>query len=192
MPLSDLPIDILARVLPIEKHLVDLPHRILLPWLNLMPQKRCFRILAESGIGAFKRHGKNRDRLRIVSIPETSKGIDIGNFTHILTYWDQLSAKFFCKIFINFGDEQNLSIKYHREYIIFNYTMVKDLVIKYVGFLRFVSHGQLERVLIYMSMGFLMLKYSNTSHEVVSFSYPSAFFDIHVATTTYIKMRNKD
>lgn len=173
MPLSDLPIDILARVLPIEKHLVDLPHRIRLPWLNLMPQKQCFRILAESGIGAFKRHGKNRDRLRIVSIPETSKDIDIGNFTHILTYWAQLNAKFFCKIFINFGDEQNLRIKYHKEYIIFNYTMVKDLVIKYVGFLSkvYIWIGRND-IQMYSFMCFWVLKSRHRRHSIVSVQYP--------------------
>lgn len=65
----------------------------------------------------------------------------------------------------------------------FSSKIIKDLVIKYVEFLRFVLHGQLERVLIHMCMDSLMLNYNNTSHEVISISYPSAFFDIHVTTT---------
>lgn len=58
MDLSDLPVELLVKVLPIEKNLLHFPKETIIPWLNLLPQVKLFRILGNSGVGYKRLQGE--------------------------------------------------------------------------------------------------------------------------------------
>ncbi|KAG5417109.1 hypothetical protein I9W82_004742 [Candida metapsilosis] len=133
MQLSDLPIHLLAQVLPIEEYLIDLPKSILYPWLNSLPQRQCFKVLAERGFGAMTRD--TNGNLEVIKNAEPSKCIRTSKYNYSESYWHTLTFKLAGTIFINFGDQLQLRNKYFKEYIIFDYSVIQDLTVNYLGFL---------------------------------------------------------
>ncbi|KAG5417799.1 hypothetical protein I9W82_005435 [Candida metapsilosis] len=122
MELSDLPIDLLLRILPIEDHLLDLPNKIIIPWLNLLPQRRSFRMLGNSGVccetyppsfitwdGYYSyKYGKDSKTIK-ESVAKVTK-------------------KFENNIYVK--DGTSVDAKYYKKFIIFDFAAVIDLCLK--------------------------------------------------------------
>ncbi|KAI5952164.1 hypothetical protein CANMA_005082, partial [Candida margitis] len=126
MQLSDLPIELLIRVLPIEDCLLDLPNEIIIPWLNLLPQVESFRILGDSGCGIML----TKERPKAYTTISGKRCTKYGNcFEEVDAALRKVFEKFACKIFIIAG--QPIEAKYYKKYIIFDFETVKNLICEY-------------------------------------------------------------
>lgn len=111
--------------------------------------------------------------LEIIKNPEPSKGIKRSKYNYSDSYWRKLSFKLAGTIFINFGDQLQLRNKYFREYIIFDYSVIQDLTVNYLGFLAEVliwtSKKDME-ICTYTS--FWSAKFHSLTWSIVSVQYP--------------------
>ena len=126
MQLSDLPTELLVRVLPIEDCLLDLPNEIIIPWLNLLPQVELFRILGDSGCGC-KLTNKHDIAHTTLSGKICTKYGDC--FETADACFKKVFDKFNHRIFIKTG--QSIEAKYYKKYVIFDFETVRHLVCEY-------------------------------------------------------------
>lgn len=126
MNLSDLPIEILTRVLPIEDYLIDLPTEIIVPWLNLLPQVKLYRIIGDSGYGA------NLDKefwpLRLTVSGKTLNKYG-QSFETAKACVAKMNDKLRYRVFIKAG--HYVEAKYYKKYVIFDIEAVGHLVQEY-------------------------------------------------------------
>lgn len=126
MQLSDLPTELLVRVLPIEDYLLDLPNEIIIPWLNLLPQVELFRILGDSGCGC-KLTNKHDIAHTTLSGKICTKYGDCFETTD--AGLRKVFDKFDCKMFIKTG--QSIEAKYYKKYVIFDFEAIRHLICEY-------------------------------------------------------------
>ncbi|KAI5962735.1 hypothetical protein KGF57_001469 [Candida theae] len=189
MKLSDLPFEIIARTLPIDEHLLDLPDTVLFPWLNLLPQRQCLKMLAEKGVGLglAQKISNGKRTFKIVSVPESTRLVDTGNFSNGWEYSREINVKFYFKIYVDFGHPFNHTPGHQErregEHVVFNFDLVQDLLFRYVGFANavWVWTGTKEYHL-FLAMPSLMWKVCDLTFQQVSFSHPSSFIDLNVAS----------
>lgn len=132
MQLSDLPIELLVRVLPIEGYLLYLPNETIIPWLNLLSQVELFRILGDSGcsMALTKKHPKVYTT--ILGKRCTKCGIC---FEEVDAALRKVFEKFAYKIFIT--TEQSIEAKYYKKYIVFDFETVRHLICGYYPLLSY-------------------------------------------------------
>ncbi|KAG5421519.1 hypothetical protein I9W82_000610 [Candida metapsilosis] len=129
MDLSDLPVELLVKVLPIEKNLLHFPKETIIPWLNLLPQVKSFRILGNSGVGYKRLQGETIED-KIV------KGQLLPKYGRCVKTTQECVAKanelFQDRIFIKTG-----GVAYGRDYrkfVIFEFDIVGHLIRRYGRF----------------------------------------------------------
>ncbi|KAG5421679.1 hypothetical protein I9W82_000771 [Candida metapsilosis] len=107
MQLSDLPLDLILKVLPIKENLLTLPDDIIFLCLNLLPQKKSFKILM--------RASRNYPHLPLRTAPLSPNLYD---------YLSQFVTKFGRKMYLNFG--KSVGSTFYKKYIIFNYNAIEQ------------------------------------------------------------------
>ncbi|KAI5964497.1 hypothetical protein KGF57_000989 [Candida theae] len=133
MKLYHLPIEILAKVLPIQDHLLKLPEGTIISWLNLLPQRQRFILLAESGIGVGEEHfGPG-----VLYTTLSGRKFYVRKLLGIYFYINALRERFVPLLYINFGG--TLKFKYQRNMIVFSFDQVKDLMMEYYCILPFLK-----------------------------------------------------
>ncbi|KAI5968684.1 hypothetical protein CANMA_002120 [Candida margitis] len=127
----------LALVLGILLSLTDsskaVPRKIIIHWLNLLPQRESFMILAGSGIG-MKREGFDGD-IRLTLPLREPRFLRPGG-----RRWSSSTILLFVSLlenvtFINFGAP--IGNKYYKEFVIYDFQCVKDLIYIYRSFVPF-------------------------------------------------------
>ena len=194
MPLEDLPAEIIARVLPLEKHLLALPNHILFPWLNLLPQRQLFKMLAESGVGSvnISRVGDIITKYTILTSPESKETFDVGEDIgeDFCKYHRALNRKFFYKLYIDLGHKPFYAKNINRKRVVFNYHLVKDLLFRYAGFaVTLLVHttttpkNTREKYYLDMFFDYFMVKSRDNSNYILSITDASTSLSKDEATT---------
>lgn len=123
MTLPELPIEILIRVLPFQDYLLWLPNNIIIPWLNLIPQRRLFKLLAKNGLGI--REGE----MIVTTLSGKSFSIKHGNAEQTTKWWRYFYNKFLAKVFITFGGQ--IESKHLRNNVIYDFEKIYYLMFEY-------------------------------------------------------------
>lgn len=114
MELHELPIDILLKVLPIQQNMLNFPRQTIISWLNLLPQKQLFCLLANSAIGLYEAYDAVNGIIYVRTMSGLARLVKI-------TMDDKLKLddtfRFF--VFINFGPL--VGKKYFNKYLIFDF-----------------------------------------------------------------------
>ncbi|CAD1811079.1 hypothetical protein K4G60_g1442 [Candida parapsilosis] len=115
MNLSDLPIEVFARVLPLEDHLLDLPGKTIIAWLNILPSMKSYQLLGGSGYGFALTKG-------YWPLPFTASDRTLDkygqDFRSANVCVQELNPKFENRVYIKAGPYAEP--KYHKKYIIFD------------------------------------------------------------------------
>ncbi|KAI5959547.1 hypothetical protein KGF57_002072 [Candida theae] len=114
MDLHDLPIDILLKVLPIQQNLLNFPRQTIISWLNLLPQKQSFCILANTGVGLHEAYDAVNGVIYVRTMSGMVRLVKITMAERL-----KLNDTFRFFVFINFGP--SVGKKYLNKYLIFDF-----------------------------------------------------------------------
>ncbi|KAG5416985.1 hypothetical protein I9W82_004616 [Candida metapsilosis] len=114
MELHELPIDILLKVLPIQHNLLNFPRQTIISWLNLLPQKQSFCLLANSAIGLYRAYDAVNGIIYVSTMSGLARVVKITMDTKL-----KLDDIFRFFVFINFGP--SVGKKYFNKYLIFDF-----------------------------------------------------------------------
>lgn len=172
MHLSELPVEILARVLHFEDYLSRLPREIIIPWLNLLPQAKLYRIIGESGFGGIVTKEKWPYCISLSGKVCNNYG---QSFETVKAHVSKINKTFMNKVFVKSGAMQNVQPKHRKKYVIFDIEAVGHLIQKYLQMLFNVRlwTGD-DRLYVYLWCPY-MHRYTYRPSKYISLMHPSKF-----------------
>ncbi|KAG5417241.1 hypothetical protein I9W82_004874 [Candida metapsilosis] len=189
MDLSDLPVQVLCKILPFENYLLDLPYETIIPWLNLIPQRESFQLLVENGLSQFKINSETK----IVSMTTLSnKEVILRRRQKYSAYdwWTALSRKFMQKVFISF-ETNPIDSKFYKSFVIYELKDVRRLLLEYYPsspFLFIWNGSDIPANLVPFWMHFFSLEKYSVTYYHTSLSFPSNL-DANSQFTTFFNYR---
>ncbi|KAG5421140.1 hypothetical protein I9W82_000230 [Candida metapsilosis] len=174
MELSDLPVQVLCKILPFENYLLDLPNETIIPWLNLLPQRESFQLLVENGLSHFQVNPETK----VVSMTTLSnKEVILCPRQKYSAYnWrKELCCKFVQKVFISF-ETNPIDLKFYKSFVIFNFRVVKRLLLEYYPSISlfFTWNGSdVSANLVPFWSHFFSLEQHNFGYHTTSLTFPS-------------------